>query len=72
MFLQKASNISFHMKGNGYGRFIVLTKRTQSSLCLTFADCRLHLCLNSTLVSLNISQVSLNSTQVSMFMVSYR
>ena len=38
---------------------------------LQTADYRLHLGLNSTLVSLNSTQVSLNSTQVSLFTVSY-
>ena len=50
-------------------------ERTSGTVCdtcrLQTADYRLHLGLNSTLVSLNSTQVSLNSTQVSLFTVSY-
>ena len=49
-----------------------VNRQLPSTRCLTFADCRLHLGLNTALVSLNFSQVCLNSSQVSLFTVSFR
>ena len=67
--------INSQYEGRSMIVLLCVSKRLVLPVCdicrLQTADYRLHLGLNSTLVSLNSTQVSLNSTQVNLFTVSY-